>query len=146
TGRGSIKVRARCTVEELRGDRERIDVTESTDMVSSDRVLEKIATLVKNKVITGIPATHNALRNESKKEARLVIELAKDAIPQVVLNNLYKHTQLQDNFPVNMLALVDGRQPRVLNIQQILGYYIDHQVEVVTRRTRFRLRKAEERA
>src|SRR5881398_3731883 len=102
TGRGSIKVRAHCTVEEVRGDRQRIVVTELPYMVSGDRVLEKIATLVKNKVITGIPATHNALRNESKKEIRLVIELSKDAIPQVVLNNLYKHTQLQDNFPVNM--------------------------------------------
>src|SRR6266480_2824881 len=146
TGKGSIKVRARCTVEELRGDRQRIVVTELPYMVSGDRVLEKIATLIKNKVITGIPATHNALRNESKKEIRLVVELSKDAIPQVVLNNLYKHTQLQDNFPVNMLALVDGLQPRVLNVQQILGHYVDHQVEVVTRRTQYRLRKAEERA
>jgi len=92
TGKGSIKVRARCTIEELRGDRQRIVVTELPYMVSGDRVLEKIATLVKNKVITGIPATHNSLRNESKKEIRLVIELSKDAIPQVVLNNLYKHT------------------------------------------------------
>ena len=83
---------------------------------------------------------------ESKKEVRLVIELSKDAIPQVVLNNLFKHTQLQDNFPVNMLALVDGLQPRVLNIQQILGHYIDHQIEVVTNRTKYRLRKAQERA
>ena len=146
TGRGSIKVRAHCTVEELRGERQRIVVTDLPYMVSGDRVLEKIATLVKNKVITGIPATHNALRNESKKEVRLVIELSKDAIPQVVLNNLFKHTQLQDNFPVNMLALVDGLQPRVLNIQQIIGHYIDHQIDVVTRRTRYRLRKAEERA
>ena len=146
TGRGSIKVRARCTVEEMRGDRQRIVVTELPYMVSGDRVLEKIALLVKNKTIQGIPATHTALRNESKKEIRLIIELTKDAIPQVVLNNLFKHTQLQDNFGVNMLALVDGRQPRVLNVQQILGYYIDHQVEVVTRRTTYRLRKAEERA
>ena len=146
TGRGSIKVRAHCTIEEMRGDRQRIVVTDLPYMVSGDRVLEKIATLVKNKVVTGIPATHNALRNESKKEVRLVIELSKDAIPQVVLNNLFKHTQLQDNFPVNMLALVDGLQPRVLNIQQILGHYIDHQIEVVTNRTKYRLRKAEERA
>ena len=146
TGRGSIKVRAHCAVEEVRGDRQRIVVTDLPYMVSGDRVLEKIATLVKNKVVTGIPATHNALRNESKKEVRLVIELSKDAIPQVVLNNLFKHTQLQDNFPVNMLALVDGLQPRVLNIQQIIGHYIDHQIDVVTRRTRYRLRKAEERA
>ncbi|HEV2686145.1 MAG TPA: DNA gyrase subunit A, partial [Actinomycetota bacterium] len=146
TGRGSIKVRAHCTIEEMRGDRQRIVVTDLPYMVSGDRVLEKIATLVKNKVITGIPATHNALRNESKKEVRLVIELSKDAIPQVVLNNLFKHTQLQDNFPVNMLALVDGLMPRVLNIQQILGHYIDHQIEVVTNRTKYRLRKAQERA
>jgi DNA gyrase subunit A len=146
TGRGSIKVRAHCTIEEMRGERQRIVVTDLPYMVSGDRVLEKIATLVKNKVVTGIPATHNALRNESKKEVRLVIELSKDAIPQVVLNNLFKHTQLQDNFPVNMLALVDGLQPRVLNIQQILGHYIDHQIEVVTNRTKYRLRKAEERA
>jgi len=146
TGRGSIKVRAHCTVEEVRGDRQRIVVSDLPYMVSGDRVLEKIATLVKNKVVTGIPATHNALRNESKKEVRLVIELSKDAIPQVVLNNLFKHTQLQDNFPVNMLALVDGLQPRVLNIQQILGHYIDHQIEVVTNRTKYRLRKAQERA
>ena len=146
TGRGSIKVRAHCTIEEMRGDRQRIVVTDLPYMVSGDRVLEKIATLVKNKVVTGIPATHNALRNESKKEVRLVIELTKDAIPQVVLNNLFKHTQLQDNFPVNMLALVDGLMPRVLNIQQILGHYIDHQIEVVTNRTKYRLRKAEERA
>ncbi|HVL32552.1 MAG TPA: DNA gyrase subunit A, partial [Actinomycetota bacterium] len=146
TGRGSIKVRARCTIEEMRGDRQRIVITELPYMVSGDRVLEKIATLIKNKVITGIPATANAIRNESKKEIRLVIELSKDAIPQVVLNNLYKHTQLQDNFAVNMLALVDGVQPRVLNLHQILGYYIDHQVEVVTRRTQYRLRRAEERA
>ncbi|TMK77878.1 MAG: DNA gyrase subunit A, partial [Actinobacteria bacterium] len=88
TGRGSIKVRAHCTVEEVRGDRQRIVVSDLPYMVSGDRVLEKIATLVKNKVVTGIPATHNALRNESKKEVRLVIELSKDAIPQVVLNNL----------------------------------------------------------
>ncbi|MFN2614558.1 MAG: DNA gyrase subunit A, partial [Actinomycetota bacterium] len=146
TGRGSIKVRARATVEEGKGDRQRIVVTELPYMVSGDRVLEKIATLVKNKVVTGIPATASALRNESKKEVRLVIELSRDAIPQVVLNNLWKHTQLQENFAVNLLALVDGRLPRVLNVQQVLGYYIDHQVEVVTRRTRFRLRKAEERA
>jgi len=146
TGRGSIKVRAHCAVEEMRGERQRIVVTDLPYMVSGDRVLEKIATLVKNKVVTGIPATHNALRNESKKEVRLVIELTKDAIPQVVLNNLYKHTQLQDNFPVNMLALVDGLMPRVLNIQQILGHYIDHQIEVVTNRTKYRLRRAEERA
>ncbi len=146
TGRGSIKTRARCTIEEGRGDRQRIVVTELPYMVSGDKVLEKIATLVKNKIITGIPAVSTALRNESKKEVRLVIELSKDAIPQVVLNNLYKYTQLQDSFGVNMLALVDGRLPRVLNLHQILGYYVDHQVEVVRRRTEYRLRKAEERA
>jgi DNA gyrase subunit A len=146
TGRGSIKVRAKCTIEEGKGDRQRIVVTELPYMVSGDNVLKKIAELIDAKVVTGIPKKETALKNESKKEVRLVIELSKDAIPQVVLNNLYKHTQLQDNFAVNMLALVDGRMPRVLNIQQVLGYYIDHQVDVVTRRTRYRLRRAEERA
>ncbi|HEX9711826.1 MAG TPA: DNA gyrase subunit A [Actinomycetota bacterium] len=146
TGRGSVKIRARTEIQEGKGDRQRIVVTELPYMVSGDRVLEKIAHLIDAKVITGIPKTANALRNESKHTVRLVIELSKDAIPQVVLNNLFKHTQLQDSFAVNFLALVDGLMPRVLNVQQALGYYIDHQVDVVTRRTSYRLRKAEERA
>ena len=146
TGRGSVKVRAKTDIEEDARGKQRIIVTELPYMVSGDRVLEKIERLVKDKTITGIPATAKSIRNESKDNVRLVIEIAKDAIPQVVLNNLYKHTQLQDSFGVNMLALVDGTQPRVLNLHQMLGYYIDHQVEVVTRRTKYRLRIAEERA
>jgi len=146
TGRGSIKMRAKVTIEEGKGDRQRIVITELPYMVSGDRVLEKIAQLIDAKTVTGIPKTEKALKNESKAKVRLVIELTKDAIPQVVLNNLYKHTQLQETFGVNMLALVDGQQPRVLSVHQVLGYYIDHQVDVVTRRTRHRLRIAEERA
>jgi DNA gyrase subunit A len=146
TGRGSIKMRAKVTIEEGKGDRQRIVITELPYMVSGDRVLEKIAQLIDSKVVTGIPKTEKALKNESKAKVRLVIELTKDAIPQVVLNNLYKHTQLQESFGVNMLALVDGQQPRVLNVHRVLGYYIDHQIDVVTRRTRHRLRIAEERA
>ncbi|HEX9776042.1 MAG TPA: DNA gyrase subunit A [Actinomycetota bacterium] len=146
TGKGSVRTRATCTIEEGRGDRQQIVVTELPYMVSGDRVLEKIAQLVDAKVVTGIPRTPDALKNESKDTVRLVIRLTKDAIPQVVLNNLYKHTQLQDSFAVNMLALVDGKLPRVLNVQEVLGHYIDHQVDVVTRRTKHRLRVAEERA
>ncbi|MFA5890620.1 MAG: DNA gyrase subunit A [Actinomycetota bacterium] len=145
TGRGSVKVRGRATVEEGRAGRSRIVVTELPYMVSGDRVLAKIQDLVERKVILGIPAS-NGLRNESNRHGlRLVIELQRDAIAQVVLNNLYKHTQLQDSFGVNTLALVDG-VPKVLNLQQVLGHYLDHQIQVVTRRTQYRLRKAEERA
>lgn len=141
TGRGSVKVRAKCEVEEGRAGRQRIVVTQLPYMVSGDRVLEKIADLVTSRKIQGI----SDLRNETNRQGtRLVIELKKDAIPQVVLNNLYKHTQLQDWFGMNMLALVDG-VPRTLPLSDILRHYIDHQVDVITRRTKFRLRRAEER-
>ncbi len=147
TGRGSIKVRAKATIEESKSGKTQIVVTELPYMVSGDRVLAKVAELVDKKIITGITPSAKAVRNESNRQGlRLVIELKRDAIPQVVLNNLFKHTQLQDSFGVIMLALVDGVQPRVLNLAQAIKVYIDHQVEVVTRRTRFRLRKAEERA
>jgi DNA gyrase subunit A len=146
TGRGSIKVRGKCSIEESKLGRQRIIVTELPYMVSGDRVLAKIAELVEKKVVTGIATTRDALKNESNRHGlRLVIELKRDAIPQVVLNNLYKHTQLQDSFGVIMLALLDG-VPRTLSLPQVLKAYIDHQVDVVTRRTQFRLRKAEERA
>jgi DNA gyrase subunit A len=144
TGKGSIKVRAVCTIEEpVKGrDRERIVVTEIPYMVNKSSLLQKIAQLVNTKVITGIAD----LRDESSREGmRVVIDLKRDANAQVVLNQLYKHTQLQDTFGANMLALVDG-VPRTLTLDQILRYYIDHQVDVITRRTRYRLRKAEERA
>ncbi|MHB8510766.1 MAG: DNA gyrase subunit A [Actinomycetota bacterium] len=147
TGRGSVKVRGKATIEESKQGRQRIIVTELPYMVSGDRVLAKIAELVEKKVITGIATTRDALKNESNRHGlRLVIELKRDAIPQVVLNNLYKHTQLQDSFGVNCLALIDGLLPRTLPLADVLSAYIAHQVDVVTRRTQFRLRKAEERA
>ncbi len=144
TGRGSVKVRAVCTIEEaVRGrERERIIVTEIPYMVNKANLLKKIAELVNAKTITGIAD----LRDESSREGmRVVIDLKRDANAQVVLNQLYKHTQLQDTFGVNLLALVDG-VPRTLTLQQALQHYIDHQVDVITRRTRYRLRKAQERA
>jgi DNA gyrase subunit A len=144
TGKGSIKVRAVCTIEEPEKgrDRERIVVTEIPYMVNKANLLRKIAELVNNKVIAGIAD----LRDESSREGmRMVIDLKRDANAQVVLNQLYKHTQLQDTFGANMLALVDG-VPRTLTLDQILRHYVDHQIEVITRRTRYRLRKAQERA
>jgi DNA gyrase subunit A len=144
TGRGSIKVRAVCTIEEPEGgrDRERIVVTEIPYMVNKANLLQKIAQLVNTKVVTGIAD----LRDESSREGmRIVIDLKRDANAQVVLNQLYKHTSLQDTFGVNLLALVDGI-PRTLTIDQALTHYVSHQVDVITRRTRYRLRKAQERA
>ncbi|MGQ0679009.1 MAG: DNA gyrase subunit A [Actinomycetota bacterium] len=140
TGRGIVRVRAKCEVEETkRGTR--IVVTELPYMVSGDRLLEKLKDLVDSKRITGVAGG----RNETNlKGTRIVIDLKRDAIPQVVLNNLFKFTQLQDSFGINMLALVDG-VPRTLPIRDILRHYIAHQVDVLTRRTQFRLRKAQER-
>jgi DNA gyrase subunit A len=146
TGRGSVKVRAKAEIDETVSGKQRIIVTELPYSVSGDRVLAKIAELIEKKVVQGIPPTAKALKNESNRQGlRLVIELKRDAIPQVVLNNLYKHTQLQDSFGVNCLALVDG-VPRTLALPQVLQEYIKHQIEVLTRRTQYRLRKAEERA
>ena len=144
TGRGSIRVRAVTEIEEARSarERERIVVTEIPYMVNKARLLEKIADLVNAKTIPGIAD----LRDESSREGmRMVIELKRDANAQVVLNQLYKHTQLQDTFGVNCLALVDG-VPRTLTLDQALRHYVDHQVEVIERRTQYRLRKARERA
>ncbi|HLA67686.1 MAG TPA: DNA gyrase subunit A [Acidimicrobiia bacterium] len=142
TGHGSVKMRAVAEVEEIRKGRTAIVVTEVPYQVSRDRIMEKIADLVRDKRITGI----SDLRDESDRTGmRLVIELKREAVPQVVLNQLYKNTQLQENFSVNMVALVDG-VPRTLNLVQMVGYYIDHQMEVVERRTKFRLAKAEARA
>lgn len=145
TGRGSIKIRAKTDIEE--GPRNsRIVVTELPYMTSGDRILEKLASLVDSKAITGIKL-RDGLRNETNREGvRLVIELTPDAIPTVVLNNIFKQTELQTSFGVNAVALVDGVHPRTLGLHAMLGHYLDHQVEVVTRRTRYRLRKAEERA
>ncbi|HLI57351.1 MAG TPA: DNA gyrase subunit A, partial [Actinomycetota bacterium] len=140
TGRGSIRVRGKADIEETKRG-QRIVITQLPYMVSGDRLLEKIHELLDAKRITGIS---NGRNESNRKGIRIVIELKRDAIPQVVLNNLYKFTQLQDSFGMNMLALVDG-VPRTLPLVEILRAYISHQVSVITRRTRFRLRKAEER-
>lgn len=141
TGRGSVKVRAVTEIEEVKG-RERIVVTEIPYMVNKARMVEKIADLVRNKVITGI----SDLRDESSREGmRVVVEIKRDASAQVVLNQLFKHTQLQDTFGCNMLALVDG-VPRTLTLDKFLEHYINHQVEVIRRRTEYRLSKALARA
>ena len=141
TGRGSIKVRAVAEVEEHRGDT-RIVVTEFPYEVSVESVEEKIYDLVKSGDLEGVAAVQN---DSAGRQARLVIRLKRDANANVVLNKLYKNTTLQTTFAVNMLALVDG-VPRTLNVAQALTHYIAHQVEVVTRRTQFRLRKAQARA
>lgn len=142
TGRGSIKVRAQATVEKMSNGRNSIIVNEIPYQVNKARLIEKIAELVKDKKIDGI----SDLRDESDRRGmRIVIELKKDANPQVVLNLLYKHTQMQESFGVITLALVDG-QPEVLSLKQVLFYYLEHQKDVIVRRTRFELNKAEARA
>ena len=141
TGRGKIRVRAVTDIETLPNGKNRIIVTELPYMVNKARLIEKIAELVKDKKLDGI----TDLRDETNREGmRVVIELRKDVNPNIMLNNLFKHTQLQDTFGVIMLALVNN-EPKVLNILQMLEYYLDHQKEVVTRRTKFDLNKAEER-
>ncbi len=141
TGRGKIRVRAVTNIETLTNGKNRIVVTELPYMVNKARLIEKIAELVKDKKIEGI----TDLRDETNREGmRIVIELRKDINPNVMLNQLYKHTQLQDTFGVIMLSLVNN-EPKVLNILDMLKYYLLHQKDVVTRRTRYDLRKAEER-
>ena len=142
TGRGKIRVRAITNIEPMQNGKNRIVVTELPYMVNKARLIEKIAELVRDKKIDGI----TDLRDESDRQGmRICIELRRDVNPNVVLNLLYKHTQMQDTFGVIMLALVDN-QPKVLNLQEMLGYYLDHQKDVVTRRTKYDLNKAEERA
>jgi DNA gyrase subunit A len=141
TGRGSIKVRAATQIEETSQARQRIVVTELPYQVNKARMAEKIAELVRAGRLKDIAD----LRDESNRQGmRLVIELKRNANPHVVLNQLFKHTQLQESFGAIMLSLVDG-VPRVLNLAEMVGYYADHQVDVVTRRTQYELRKAEER-
>ena len=142
TGRGRIVVRANMEVEEMHGNRQRIVVSEIPYQVNKARLIERIAELVKDKKIEGI----SDLRDESDRSGmRIVIELKRDANAKVLMNQLYKTTQLQDAFSCNMLALVKG-EPRVLNLLQMLTYYLDHQKEVVTRRTQYDLEKAQARA
>ncbi len=143
TGRGKVYIRARSTVEDYdSGNRQRIVITELPYQVNKAKLLEKIAELVKDKRIEGI----TGIRDESDKDGmRVVIELRRGEVSEVVLNNLYQHTQLQNVFGINMVALVDG-QPRLLNLKQMLEYFIRHRREVVTRRTLFELGKARDRA
>ena len=142
TGRGKIRVRAVTNIESMPNGKNRIIVTELPYMVNKARLIEKIADLVKEKRIDGI----TYIGDESSREGmRINIELRKDANANVILNQLYKHTQLQDTFGVNMLSLVNN-QPKTLNLLDMLKYYLLHQEDVVTRRTRYELNKAEERA
>lgn len=142
TGRGSVKVRAKTVIEKTDSGRNCIIVNEIPYQVNKAKLIEKIAELVKDKKLDGI----SDLRDESDRRGmRIMIELKRDANPQVLLNQLYKHTQMQDSFGVNMLALVEG-QPQVLNLKQFLFYYLEHQKDIIVRRTRFDLKKAEDRA
>ena len=141
-GRGSIKLRAVADIEELGRGRSAIIVKELPYQASTDRIMEKIASLVQDKKLVGI----SDLRNESsdRNGTRLVIELKRDAVPQVVLNQLFKQTQLQDSFSVNSVALVDG-VPKILSVPELIRLYIEHQIDVIQRRTKYRLKKAEDR-
>lgn len=146
TGRGKIIVRAKTEIETMSNNKQRIIVTELPYQVNKSRLLEKIADLVKEKRLQGI----SDLRDESDRDGmRIVIELKKDANANILLNKLFKETQMQDNFNANMVALVpvekDRFQPKTLNLKSIIEYYIDHQVEVITRRTKFELNKARAR-
>src|SRR3989454_2539505 len=141
TGRGSMKVRGKAGVEELKGGREQIVITEIPYNVNRAALVERIASLVNEKVLTEI----SAVRDESDENTRVVIELKRDANPKVIIANLYKHTALETSFAVIMLAIDHGR-PKLLSLKEANAAYIEHRREVVLRRTRFELRKAEERA
>lgn len=142
TGRGKVKAKAKVEIEEMKGNRSRIIVTEIPYIVNKARLIEKIAELVKDKRLEGI----SDLRDESDRDGmRIVIEIKRDYNPNIVLNNLYKNTQMQDNFSIIMLALVNN-EPKILNLKEMIHYYVEHQREIVERRTRYDLAKAEARA
>jgi DNA gyrase subunit A len=141
SGRGSVKVRGKVAVEQLKSGREHILVTEIPYGVNRALLVERIAELVNDKVIPDI----NGIRDESDENTRVVIELKRDAVPKVVINNLYKHTALESSFSVNALAIDRGR-PKTLSLKELINCYIEHRREVVIRRTRFELHKAEDRA
>ena len=141
TGRGSVKVRGRAGVEEIKGGREQIVITEIPYNVNRATLVERIAGLVNEKIITDI----SAIRDESDDNTRVVIELKRDAIPKVVINNLYKHTALESSFSISMLAIDRGR-PKLLSLKEAIACFIEHRREVILRRTRFLLREAEARA
>ena len=141
TGRGSVKVRGKVGVEQMKGGREQIVITEIPYNVNRAVLVERIAELVNEKTITDI----TAMRDESDENTRVVIEFKRDAIAKVVINNLYQFTALESSFAVNALAIDHGR-PKTLGLKDLINCYIEHRREVVMRRTRFELRKAEERA
>ena len=141
TGRGSVKVRGKVGLEELKGGREQIVITEIPYNVNRAVLVERIADLVNEKIITDI----TAVRDESDENTRVVIEIKRDALSKVVINNLYQHTALETSFAVNALAIDHGR-PKTLGLKELINCYIEHRREVVIRRTKFELRKAEERA
>ncbi|MCM8776445.1 MAG: DNA gyrase subunit A [Candidatus Omnitrophica bacterium] len=142
TGRGRIVIRAKAVIETSKSKKDAIVITEIPYQVNKANLIESIASLVENKKIEGI----YDIRDESDRDGmRIVLEIKKDAVPQIILNQLYKHTQMQETFGVIMLALVGG-QPRILNLKQVIEQFINYRVEVVTRRTRFELDKAEKRA
>src|SRR5215813_1364366 len=141
TGRGSMMVRGKAGVEELKGNREQIVITEIPYNVNRATLVERIAQLVNDKVLSDI----TAIRDESDENTRVVIELKRDANPKVVINNLYKHTAMESSFAVNMLAIDHGK-PKLLSLKEANQAFIEHRREVVLRRTRYELRKAEERA
>ncbi|HER2174491.1 TPA: DNA gyrase subunit A, partial [Streptococcus pyogenes] len=137
TGRGSVTMRAKTNIEE-NNNKARIIVTELPYQVNKARLVEKIAELVRDKKIDGI----TDLRDESDRNGmRIVIELRRDVNPGVVLNNLYKHTAMQSTFGINMLAIVN-KEPKILNLREVLYHYLQHQIEVIRRRTQFELKKA----
>jgi DNA gyrase subunit A len=140
-GRGSLKVRGKVGLEQLKGGREQIVITEIPYNVNRALLVERIAELVNEKIITDI----TAVRDESDENTRVVIEVRRDAIPKVVINNLFKHTALESSFAVNALAIDHGR-PKTLGLKELINCYIEHRREVIIRRTKFELRKAEERA
>jgi len=142
TGRGNVVIRAKAEIENMSGNRQRIVITEIPYQVNKAALIEKIADLVKEKKIEGI----SDLRDESDREGmRIVIEIKRDANANIILNQLYKHTQLQSSFSIIMLALHQG-QPKIMNLKEMLKHYIDHQKEIIVRRTKYDLNKAEERA
>jgi len=141
TGRGFVKVKSKVDIEQMKNNKSRIIVSEIPYVVNKARLIEKIAELVKDKRLDGI----SDLRDESDRTGmRIVIEIKKDYNPNIVLNNLYKHTQLQDNFSIIMIALVNN-EPKVLNLKEMIHYYVLHQREIIVRRTQFDLNKAEAR-
>jgi len=143
TGRGAVKMRGKVGIEQLKGNREQLVITEIPYNVNRAKLVERIADLVNEKAPGFTDIT--AIRDESDENTRVVVELKREAIPRVVINNLYKHTQLETSFSVNALAIDRGR-PKTLNLKDLINCYVEHRREVILRRTRFQLKKAEERA